>query len=197
MVSMMILVEGASSLMARQASIPDVRGIRTSIRTMSGNSSSVRRIASTPSPASPTMAMSDSWPRTSSRPRLYRTWSSATRTLMGSPGAPDICGPCAAASPIVVTRTSWHADGLRAPYDLPARCPHPCEAVSGDAFLLLRHVQMDHAIGPTAPTVDNAWLVGVLVMEKVEVVSDELHLVERLVQTHGRAGVDLLTHMNG
>ena len=66
---MMILVDGTSSLIAMHASIPDRRGIRTSISTTSGSSSSARRIASDPSPASPTMSMSSSWPRTSSSPR--------------------------------------------------------------------------------------------------------------------------------
>src|SRR5664280_1735130 len=181
MVNMMIFVEGASSLIARQASMPDVRGIRTSIRTTSGKSSSVRRIASTPSPASPTMEISGSWPSTSSRPRRYRTWSSATNTLMGSPGSPTPCVPCSAASPILVTLPSWHADAIRASYKLPVRRPYHFEALSGDARLLLRDVQMDHAVGPAAATVDDAGLVGVLVMEQVEVVTDQLHLVQRLV----------------
>src|SRR5450759_104651 len=124
------------------------------------------------------------------------TWSSATNTLMGSPGAPGPCGPCAAWSPFVVTPTSWHAYVARAPYGLPVRCPCHQKAGSGDALLLIRDVQMDHAIGPTASTVDDTRLIGVLVMEEVEIVSDQLHLVERLVQPHRRGRVNLLAHMN-
>ena len=57
MVSMTMRLDGTDSLMARQASIPVCLGIRTSMRTTSGSSSSARRSASIPSPASPTTSM--------------------------------------------------------------------------------------------------------------------------------------------
>src|SRR5665648_324494 len=115
---------------------------------------------------------------------------------MGSPGAPEPCGPCPASSPFVLTPTSWHAYAARALYGSPEQRPCYHATGSGNLLLLLRDVQMDHAIGPTASTVDDTRLVGVLVMEEVEVVSDQLHLVERLVQAHRRGRVNLLTYMN-
>src|SRR5665647_2269580 len=115
---------------------------------------------------------------------------------MGSPGTPEPCGPCAASSPFVVTPTSWHAYAAGASYGSPVRRPCYHETGSGDLLPLLRDIQMDHAIGPTTSTVDDTGLVGVLVMEEVEVVSDQLHLVERLVQPHRHGRVNLLTYMN-
>ena len=66
---MTILVDGATSLIAVHASMPDRRGIRMSISTTSGSSSSARRIASAPSLASPMISIPGSWLSTISRPR--------------------------------------------------------------------------------------------------------------------------------
>ena len=57
-------------------------------------------------------------------------------------------------------------------------------------------LEMDHAVGPAPPTVDHARLTGVGVVEEVEVVADQLHLVERVLERHRRAGVDLLAYLD-
>src|SRR6185436_5030669 len=67
---------------------------------------------------------------------------------------------------------------------------------SGDACLVLRDVEVDHAIRPAASAVDDAGPLGVLVVEQVEVVADQLHLVKSLIQPHGHGLVDLLTDLD-
>ena len=57
-VSITIFALGTTSLIAVHASMPLRRGIRTSIRTMSGSSEEASSTASAPSPASPTTSMS-------------------------------------------------------------------------------------------------------------------------------------------
>ena len=69
MVSMTILALGATSFIARQASMPLLRGILMSISTTSGSDSPAFSTASDPSLACPTSSMSSSSSRTISRPR--------------------------------------------------------------------------------------------------------------------------------
>ena len=53
-------------------------------------------------------------------------------------------------------------------------------------------VQPDHAVGPATPPVDHARHARLGVHEQEEVVPDQLHLVERLVQAHRHGRVGLL-----
>src|SRR6266567_582168 len=98
-VKMMILALGATSLIARQASMPLLRGIRTSIRTMSGKASPAFSTASAPSLASPTTSISGSVTRTISRPRRNSAWSSTISVRIGSRLRPvsDAASPSALA----------------------------------------------------------------------------------------------------
>src|SRR3954452_8565632 len=82
--STMIRVVGKSWRIMRVASMPPRRGIRTSMRTTSGASSSTLATASWPSAASATTSMSSSASRTIRRPRRNRSWSSEMTTRMGS-----------------------------------------------------------------------------------------------------------------
>ncbi len=66
---MTILALGTTSFIARQASIPLLRGIRMSISTTSGSVSPAFFTASVPSLASPTSSMSGSESSTISSPR--------------------------------------------------------------------------------------------------------------------------------
>ena len=68
-VSMTIFELGATSFIARHASMPLLLGIRMSIRTTSGSDSPAFSTASVPSLASPTSSMSSSAARTISSPR--------------------------------------------------------------------------------------------------------------------------------
>src|SRR2546427_12801710 len=54
--------------------------------------------------------------------------------------------------------------------------------------------ESDHAVVESPAPVDDARPVAVRVMEEVEVVSDQLHLVQSLVDGHGLGGVLLLPH---
>ena len=81
---MMILADGTRSLIARQASMPERFGIRTSSRTTSGATLSARVVPSTPSPASPTTSMPSSLLSSMVRPRRNSSWSSTTSTRIGS-----------------------------------------------------------------------------------------------------------------
>ena len=53
-------------------------------------------------------------------------------------------------------------------------------------------LQVDHTVVVAVPPVDDAGLLGVGVDEQIEVVPDQLHLVERLVERHRRGRVGLL-----
>ena len=66
---MTILALGTTSLSARHASIPLLRGIRMSISTTSGSDSPAFSTASAPSLACPTSSMSGSESSTISSPR--------------------------------------------------------------------------------------------------------------------------------
>src|SRR3954447_18431405 len=81
---MRILAVGTSRLMMRAASMPLMRGMRTSISTTSGASSMALATASSPFSASATTSMCSSVPSTTYRPRRNRAWSSAIRTRMTS-----------------------------------------------------------------------------------------------------------------
>ena len=85
---MMIFADGTLSLMARQASMPDRFGMRTSSSTTSGATDSASAVPSTPSPASPTTSMPSSLASSMVRPRRKSSWSSTTSTRMGSPESP-------------------------------------------------------------------------------------------------------------
>src|SRR5262245_36911109 len=56
------------------------------------------------------------------------------------------------------------------------------------------HGQPDHSVVVAATPVDDARLLGAPVDEQEEVVADELHLVQRLVERHGRGPVGLLAY---
>ncbi len=66
---MTIFALGAASFIARQASIPLLRGMRMSISTTSGSDSAAFSTASVPSLAWPTSSISPSSSSTISRPR--------------------------------------------------------------------------------------------------------------------------------
>src|SRR5215212_1003677 len=89
---MRIFTCGSMSRICAVASMPDRRGIRTSIKTTSGIRSCAFSTASWPSLASPTSSRSSSLPRTISRPRRNSAWSSTTITRSRS------------LSPVLVTR---------------------------------------------------------------------------------------------
>src|SRR6478752_6336639 len=82
---MRIFTCGSRSRICAVASIPERRGMRTSIRTTSGIRSWAFSTASWPSDASPTSSSSSSLPRTISRPRRNKAWSSTTITRSRSP----------------------------------------------------------------------------------------------------------------
>src|SRR6476660_4320771 len=212
MVSMTMRLDGTDSLMARQASIPVCLGIRTSMRTTSGSSSSARRSASTPSPASPTTSIPSSACSTISRPRRNTTWPPATRTLTGAgwplgstlvtaperasrSGLPPLSKP--PMSGIIARRRPWLGSAGRRP-DRGGRLPvgGSESPLRGGQCLGVVDLQVDHAVGPAPPPVDDARLAGVGVVEEVEVVADELHLVERVLERHRRTGVDLLAYLD-
>jgi hypothetical protein len=69
---MTIFELGATSLVARHASMPLLFGIRMSMSTTSGSDSPATATASVPSLAWPTTSMSSSSARTISRPRRNR-----------------------------------------------------------------------------------------------------------------------------
>jgi len=58
-------------------------------------------------------------------------------------------------------------------------------------------IQVKDAIGPPVASIDHAGLVGLDVVEEVEVVTDELHLTQSIGEGHRRRRVDLLPHLNG
>ena len=81
---MMILADGTASLIARQASMPERLGIRMSSRMTSGAALAARSVPSMPSPASPTTSMPGSTASSIVSPRRKSSWSSTTRTRIGS-----------------------------------------------------------------------------------------------------------------
>ena len=81
---MRILADGTASLIARQASMPERLGIRMSRSTTSGAAVAARLVPSSPSPASPTTSMPGSAASSIVSPRRNSSWSSTTRTLIGS-----------------------------------------------------------------------------------------------------------------
>src|SRR5579859_5230188 len=239
-VKMMILALGATSLIARQASMPPLRGIRTSISTTSGNDSAAFSTASAPSPASPTTSMSGSVTSTISRPRRNSAWSSTISVRIGSglrpasgaapPGRiedrlPKHCPTgCGRASAALARVTAGEAASSRSSSPQRGRPPALARAVlasprSGHpaiaALLLpppdadlraqavrrrLRHGtlpgrvvdQPDHAVLISVPPVHHARHVLVDVVEEIEVVPDELHLEQRLVDRDRLGVVELL-----
>ncbi len=204
------------------------------MRMTSGSSSSARRKASMPSPASPTTSIPGSAWSTISRPRRKSTWSSATRTRIGSAASstsawevcpaptsavlPPTCGACGPRPQIPHAHAGHHCTpaesrhrariardaafgsgqaGAAPPGPLagrPLRRARP--AILGTGASDRVDLEVDDAVGPPATAVDDAGLPRVRVVEEVEVVADELHLVERVLQRHGSAGVDLLAHLD-
>src|SRR5919112_3511921 len=86
---MTMRASGAELRTAVIASIPLSFGMRTSMRTMSGELAAAGAAAVAPSPASPTIWMSDSTLSSIVRPRRNSSWSSTTRTLIAGRGAED------------------------------------------------------------------------------------------------------------
>ena len=129
---------------------------------------SARAVPSTPSPASPTTSMPSSLASSMVRPRRKSSWSSTTSTRIGSLGR----RPALVVTPVIMARLD--ADGA---------CPigPPLARVTRSAQL-----QRDHAVVVAAAAVDDRRALALLVDEQVEVVADQLHLVERLVERHRR-----------
>ena len=81
----MIFVVGAAWRIRRVASMPSMPGIRTSMKTTSGDSSRARSTASSPLAASPTTTTTSSESSSAvRRPSRVTGWSSTIRARMGS-----------------------------------------------------------------------------------------------------------------
>src|SRR5690242_6626200 len=85
------------------------------------------------------------------------------------------------------SRSLWITRGTRKP---PSRRNPGSFRVSGVGRWVSD--QPDHAVVEAPPAVNDAGLSTVRVVEQVEVVSDQLHLVESLVDGHGGGRVFLL-----
>src|SRR6516165_11354416 len=223
MVSITIFALGATSLVARQASIPLLLGIRMSMSTTSGSASPATATASAPSLACPTRSMSSSSSRTISRPRRNRAWSSAISTRIGS-GPRPASGRWPAAtveSPLALNslppsgRRPHPADPGRqtrprsaqtlchqtltdrGPRCKPggARKARPHRAAMADRELLLDQPDDPVVVAPTA--VDHAEPVAFAVVEQVEVMTHEFHLQQGLVDGHRPGRVHLLAQHQG
>src|SRR5437773_7562743 len=96
-VSMRIRLVGMTSRIVRVASMPLIRGMRTSMSTTSGANSSAFFTASSPSSASATTSMPSSDSSTMLSPRRNSAWSSAISTRMGSPSIT----PLSSATPLL------------------------------------------------------------------------------------------------
>src|SRR6478735_12136841 len=192
---MMILTLGTSSLIFMQACRPERLGMRTSRSTTSGTVATIRSVALIPSPASPTTSMPGSTPSSMVRPRRKSSWSSTTSTRIGS-------RPVSVVS--WATGESWHVcapmrshvgddtqrrDGPSGPSRRYLRVP---EASDGRL-----EIERDHAVVVSATPVDDGGTLALLVHEQVEVVADQLHLVERLVERHRVGRVGLLAYDEG
>src|SRR5947209_16202349 len=164
----MMRVVGNSWRMARVASIPPMRGIRTSIRTTSGASSSTRATASWPSAASATIWMSSSASRTIFRPRRNSSWSSETTTRMGS-------GRMGSGR----MGSGRMGSGRSPPPPTPGMVT--CRPLAG----------VDQPDVAVVAAVDDRGHAGVGVGEEVEVVPQHVHLQGRLLRRH-RLDVELL-----
>src|SRR6478752_5947881 len=114
-----------------------------------------------------------------------------------SPVTPDPSIVVGDGLPLMVTRPSWHERSLTAGKRRPwtgvrgrrSSAVVTCgsagpgrggrEGLGGGRGPFL-HVEVDHAVGPPSTAVDDAGTVALAVVEEVEVVSHQLHLVERL-----------------
>ena len=75
------------------------------------------------------------------------------------------------------------------------------ETCSGLALLfelldVLGGVDLEDAVAPAVTVVDDRRTAGVLVHEQEEVVADELHLIQRLIDAHGFCDMQLATDDN-
>src|SRR5579875_895935 len=227
MVSMTIFALGAASFMARAASMPLVFGMRMSIRTTSGSASRACATASAPSLACPTSSMSGSSLRTISSPRRKSAWSSAISTRIGSGAFPLSRAPVGAPDPsLTLPPPDGPAAYDRWPGYRPLR-PAPgrstwrsCHQTLTDPWRAaqIRHAVPGHAAGRrpsaappshgplhqphhpvvvTAAAVHHAEQIAVAVVEQIEIVPDELHLQQGLVDRHGGRVVQLLPDHQG
>src|SRR6266700_2507800 len=152
---MITLVSGSRSRMRRAASIPVERGIRTSMSTTSGASSSARWTASMPSAASPTTLMSGSSDSTRSSPRRNSAWSSQITIRMVPPS-------------LILGLASKTGTRLRR-----RSLPRPSPA------------GLDQAEVAVATTVEDGRMTVLAVREQEEVVTEELHLERGFLGAHG------------
>src|SRR5437764_619795 len=194
---MMILTLGTASLIAVHASIPPRLGIRTSMRTMSGVVSTTFCTASAPSSASPTTSMSGSCSSTISRPRRNKAWSSTTRTRIGSPltgaGGGAASGISVTSSPSVAGLLPLGYPGLFA-HDVTLDAFGPVKDDNPSGRAVPRMDQSDDPVVIAPAPVDDARRPAFGIDEQVEVVPDQFHLEQRLVERHRRGDVVLLTH---
>ncbi len=86
-------------------------------------------------------------------------------------------------------RSRGHSRGPVATAQPPSAPPAPPTGASATIGSVR---QMDHAVVVRVTPVDHRGLLGLRVDEQIEVVSDQLHLVERLVERHGSSRVGLL-----
>src|SRR5215831_20044091 len=180
--------------------MPVVFGIRMSISTTSGTASLAISTASAPSEAWPTSSMPSSSSRTISSPRRNRAWSSAMSTRMGSAfGWSVLAGglplPVIPAAPgAVVGRSVTAAPSAKLAVHSTVRVDDPLGPVVlwlELALVDLLH-EADDAVVVPATAVDNAELPALAVVVGEEVVADQLHLEQRLIDGHRVGCVELL-----
>src|SRR3954453_6368908 len=181
---MMILTLGTSSLIFMQACRPERLGIRTSRSTTSGTVATIRSVALIPSPASPTTSIPGSTPNSMVRPRRNSSWSSTTTTRTASTFV---------AAPSATICSLWQRNE-RLVHEVTTPRVVRSGHWSGPGLARSAHVERNHAVVITTPAIDHRGLLALLVDEQVEVVADELHLVERLLERHRCSRMALLAY---
>ncbi len=218
---MRIFVDGATALICAQASIPERRGIHTSMRTTSGSSSSTR---STPRPRRrpphdvEVVLDGQDHLQSPAEQRVVVHDDDPDRLAHGAPSpvraGPDAGGP-------LPGRRSWHGRHRAPPpgygewrpvtesvgqrmaaattaVSAASEAARPFAAPSAEPSCgRLLDVEVDDAVVPARAPVHHARRPAGGVDEQVEVVPDELHLVEGLVQGHRDRVVPLLADDDG
>src|SRR5680860_386881 len=155
-------VDGDSARTAAHSSTPDRPGMRTSSNATSGGAAATLARASSPSVAS-TMSISGSNPNTIEMPRRNSSWSSTRSTRI-----------------------------LSSELATPSIMPRRIDTLFPKLWSGRAHVKMDDTVVIAFAAVDDARLHAVLLHEQVEVMADQLHLVERLIECHDLRVVGLL-----
>src|SRR5664279_2147146 len=168
---MMMPVVGEISLMAAHTSTPLRPGMRTSSSTMSKGLSATNSKAVSPSSHS-SSSRSSSALRTILTPRRNNSWSSTRSTRM----LPETGATVRSCQRSTLEPTTGDPNGL---------------------FVSLRHVEMDHSVVVTLAQINDARAHRILLEEQEEVVTDQFHLVQRLIERHGRSLVGLFPHDDG